>query len=169
MPFRAVYKSAAVESLDDFFSGGPDELRALYEYVLAVLERNESLRDIKTQLENEGRLPSDAVPAPPGSPVATEDFDKITIRGYSEAIRLALGRDEPVPVETLWMIGAGDDFEMHICDGKRRVTVLMLIPAVRDWGSERASSRSWVVGIDGEPVQRSGPKAGATPPTAPAL
>jgi hypothetical protein len=57
-----------------------------------------------------------------------------------------------VPIETLWVTGASYEFEIHICEGKDRVTVLMFIPLARRYGSERAHTRSWVVRVGDDKV-----------------
>ena len=81
--------------------------------------------------------------------------------GYREAFQLALDHDPPVPVETFWGSGAGDEFELHVTDGFDRVTVFMLVPPGEGvmHSSERAHNKSWVVTAgervpdDGRPVE----------------
>jgi hypothetical protein len=70
-----------------------------------------------------------------------------------------------VPIETLWITGTGDQFEVHICEGRRAVTVVNLIPLVRPYGSRRAKARSWVVRTsDGTEGDRERALDGGDPP-----
>lgn len=162
---RAVYKSAVVDALDDFLSGDAEVLRARYEYALRLLDENTSLAEIMEQLESDGRRSAEFVPAGQGSALVGRQFDEVTRRGYTAAIDLALGHEVPVPVETLWMTGVSDEFEMHVCDGDRQVTVLVLVPEARQYGSERARSASWIVTEDGELEQVSGQRGRRAPRT----
>ena len=50
---------------------------------------------------------------------------------------------------SLGLTGPTDEFELHICEGPRSVTVVLFIPPVRDYGSERAQARSWVIRTGG--------------------
>jgi hypothetical protein len=98
---------------------------------------------------------------------AGAEFGTVLRQGYQHAIRLAL--DLRLPIETWFLTGARDDFEIHIATGKRQITVLMLLPIVSPdsdeyYGSRRAASKSWVVrahrpDVDGdaEPIAREGP------------
>jgi hypothetical protein len=89
-------------------------------------------------------------------------FESVTRQGYLEAIALAFRHSPPVPIETFWMTGAGNDaFEMHVSDGAERVSVTLLVPAVDGGSDEPGSPEGWVVRIDGdgqtETKQTSGP------------
>lgn len=163
MSDRALYKSSHAEAIDAYYSGSPDDRRSAYEYALDLMQGQRSLSAVITQLERDGRAPRDTKPAPKDSALAGEHVDDVIQRGYTQAIQLALGHDEPLPIETLWMTGASDEFEIHVCDGERVVTVLWLIPVVRPYGSERAKATSWMVGAGAPPMQRSGPRAGRRP------
>ena len=66
-----------------------------------------------------------------------------------EAIALAGAHSPEVPIETFWVRGAGDDFEVHIHDGVDRVTLFWMVPVERDYGSTRAETSSWVVRVGG--------------------
>jgi hypothetical protein len=168
----AVYKSLSVEGLDAFFGGSPEELGSNYEYALGLLQQSESLAAIISQLEQEGRGPRDADPTPPDSPLARiPNLDEVVLRGYTLAIQLAVDHgddNELVPIQTLWVTGASDEFEIHVCDGEQLITVLWLIPDAgeySEYGSTRARSTSWRVEA-GEPVvQTSGPRQSATSAT----
>ena len=163
MSDRALYKSSHAEALDAYYSGSPDDRRSAYEYALDLLQGQGSLSAVIAKLERDGRGPRDAKPAPKDSPLAGKHVDEVIQRGYTQAIQLALGHDDPAPIETLWMTGASDEFEIHVCDGERLVTVLWLIPVVRPYGSERARSTSWMISAGAPAVQRSGPRAGPRP------
>jgi hypothetical protein len=59
------------------------------------------------------------------------------------------GHTAAVPIETFWVTtGPGGNFEIHVCDGEQRVTVLVFIPVDREYGS-RTGSRSWTVRVGG--------------------
>jgi hypothetical protein len=163
MPDRTVYKSRVVELLDEYHSGTDEELREAYNYSLSVLESEESLEDMVGRVVADGREPAPGEFAHPvdQSSLKGNQFEGVVRRGYTHAIQLALSHEPAVPIETLWMTGVCDEFEIHICDSVRQVTVLWLIPEDRNWGSERAEiSTSWVVTPDGELHQKSGKSGG---------
>jgi hypothetical protein len=89
-------------------------------------------------------------------PLASKHVDEVMRYGYKWAIELAgvgragLGRrTAAVPIETFWVTtGPGGNFEIHVCDGEQRVTVLVFIPVDREYGS-RTGSRSWAVRVGG--------------------
>lgn len=156
MSKRAVYKSTAAEFLDDLFSGENDALDAVYRQRLANLERTrgEPLSELVETLRERDELPAaiDLERFQPHwlsdeGPMAGMGVDRILRHGFEEAMRIASDRPDPLPIETLWMVGASDNFEVHICEGKRRVTVVFVIPVDRDYGSRRAQSKSWVIRI----------------------
>jgi hypothetical protein len=154
---RAVYKSTAAEFLDEMFSGTAEELRTAYNDSLALLEQTAggSLSEAAAELADDGVLPDGigdvdtffADWLDEDGQMAGQHAGLLMRHGYEQAIRLALRDGDPVPIETLWVTGAGDEFEIHICEGKERVTVVMFIPLVRLYGSERAFTRSWVVRV----------------------
>jgi hypothetical protein len=163
MPDRTVYKSRVVELLDEYHSGTDAELREAYDYSLTVLDSEASLKDMVGRIAADGREPAPGEFAHPvdESNLKGPQFEDVIRRGYTHAIQLALRHKPAVPIETLWMTGVCDEFEMHICDGARQVTVLWLIPEDRNWGSERAEiSTSWVVTPDGQLNQKSGKPGG---------
>jgi hypothetical protein len=85
---------------------------------------------------------------------APGEVDQVIRAGYTEAIHLA--RSRRVPIDTLWVTGTGDDFELHICDGPRHVSVVLFIPVDRDYGSHNATAKSWAFRAGEAPVQTSG-------------
>ena len=156
MPERAVYKSTAAEYLDDLFSGSVEDLERAYRESLDLMDGLDGapLSEAAAQLVEAGDLPKSAVENSRTGWRAGTTVDRIIGCAYREAMKLARDKPEPVPIETLWITGAADDFEVHICDGKRQITVTMFIPEGRDYGSKRASARSWVIraGADGDPA-----------------
>jgi hypothetical protein len=158
MSTRKVYKSSAAEFLDDFFGGSGTILEFNLGYGKRLLDthREGPLSEVSEQF---GR---DNVPQEFGTAADFEAFwladasrlggknvDRVMRYGYEEAIRIASGHDPQLRIETLWVTGAGDDFEVHICEGKRQVTVLMFIPLARHYGSKHAKARSWVIRAGG--------------------
>lgn len=152
MADRAVYKSTAAEYLDELFGGTPDELNAAYRGALELLDSigDAPLTDAVARLVDDGELPSEAVEDSNKGWRAGERVDRVIRVGYTEAMQLAQASDEPLPIETLWVTGASDDFELHICEGKRSIIVTLFIPLKRSYGSHNATARSWVVRVDEE-------------------
>jgi hypothetical protein len=153
-----IYKSKQAEELDEHLSGNAEQLRAVYEAALRRYEQYESqpLSAMVTEL-----APQDSVP---WNPPTAEHFatnwsseaegpanaDDVLRHGYREAVQLALSHEPPVPLETFWVSGAGDEFEVHISDGREHVTLFMVVPGVAGdervpAGSSRAWAKSWVV------------------------
>ena len=156
---RRVYKGSYLEALDQYFSGSPEELRESYRSALSLMrDRDEGLTGAVDELAGgSDRGPSiDAAAAAHFQTTWLEGkgqlegqhVDAVMRRGYQEAIELALGYDEPVPIETFWVTGASNEFEMHICEGRDGIIVLQFLPLESE-GSRRARSRSWVVGVGG--------------------
>lgn len=150
MADRAVYKSTAAEYLDDLFGGTPDELAAAYQTALDLLDSigDAPLTEAVSRLVDDGDLPPEAVENSDRGWRAGQRVDQVIRVAYTEAMQLALARDEPLPIETMWITGASDDFEVHICEGKRCIIVTMFIPLERSYGSSNANARSWVVRVD---------------------
>jgi hypothetical protein len=149
MAERAVYKSTSAEFLDELFGGTTEELEAQYSQSLGLLDDigDAPLSDAIERLAEEGELPADAVEDSQRGWRGEPDVDRVIRAGYREAMRLASSGEVPMPIETLWVTGASDAFELHICEGRRAITVLFFIPLdrTRRYGSERARARSWVV------------------------
>jgi hypothetical protein len=159
MTHCAVYKSLTAEFLDDFYSGDMMPIEDAYDRAEGLFEdhADDPLSATTADLNNEDLLSTDV-----GNPedfdnywlsgtsqLAGKEVDRVLRHGYAEAIRIARTYDEPVPIETFWVTGAGDDFELHICKGKRHVTVFMFIPKPRRYGSTRSEATSWVVRVGG--------------------
>ena len=154
----AIYKSTAAEFLDEFYGGSPEDLRQAFDDALRRLEahQDEPLSTTTEELERLNRLEPGAAGdfynywLSDTSRLAGSEVDRILRHGYREAIELARSHEPPMPIETFWLTGASHEFELHICEGRTRVTVVMFIPRTRRYGSKRARSRSWVIRI-GEP------------------
>jgi len=142
-----VYKTSGAEFLDDFFSGTTQPLKEAFEQSQVTLSGGtDGIIDFAETHAEE--LPDDTAADLSRrwlrDGYAAKHAERILRRGYEEAIRLA-GRDQPLPIETLFVTGAGDEFELHVTEGKRRVTVVVFVPETRDYGSTRTQLRSWVV------------------------
>jgi hypothetical protein len=96
------------------------------------------------------------------------DVDTIMRNAYKKAIELATAGDEPRPIETFWITGASDAFEMHVATSPRRVTVFVFNPgseAEARHGSRAATSESWAFRaehLDGQQVSGQGSPATAS-------
>jgi hypothetical protein len=168
-----VYKSAMVESLDDFFGGRPawcewaarKKRRAAQKHALELLQDTQrTLPDVVRQLVVDKSGPGDVGSGddleawlnkpsqPSGTPAET-----VMRRGYTEALLLA--RDTARPIETFWVTGvATEELEIQLCDSDRQVTVLVFLPYDRPYGSDRARSKTSVVRAS-ELRQHSGPRS----------
>ena len=83
-------------------------------------------------------------------PFGGEEVDRVLRHGYGEAIRIASEEyAEPVPIETFWVAGASDHFELHIGQARRCVTVFMFVPTTRGYGSRQAGAQTYVVRAGG--------------------
>jgi hypothetical protein len=174
-----LYKNTGIEWLDEFYA--LDDRSALEDRLKEALalvrdagpvtieefisENSASSGDepTPTRLANESRDHFEKVW--PTDARAGADFGTVLRQGYQHAIQVAL--DLHLPIESWFLTGARDGFEIHVAAGKRQVTVLMLLPIAHPeseyYGSERAASKSWVVradrpAVDGdtEPVAREG-------------
>jgi hypothetical protein len=141
MSQRAVYKTTSAEYLDRAYSDP-----AAIPIAMGRLDGG-SLVDVAQQLEDAGDLPEDSADMfsalidskGPGT------VEQVLRSGYRAAFEMASDRSQPV--ETFWVTAPGDDFELHICEGRQSILVFFFIPGEegRDYGSLRAQSRSWVV------------------------
>jgi hypothetical protein len=145
-----VYKTSQSEALDRFYSAGPT-LNPHLVHGRDLMNANPSrLSDAARPPEYAGDLAAGSandldrwVAKPNG-----KDVERVMRLGYEQAIDLASG-PTPKPIETFFVVGASRNFELHICDGERAVTVFMFMPEERTYGSEHASSKSWVVRVAG--------------------
>lgn len=148
---RAIYKSSSVEFLDDFYRQdvnsavdfGQGVLADPTTGALAVADSWASASGFDaTELEGfQSRwLDED-------SALSAHDVDRVLRFAYRAALEMAGDRDDAVKIETFWVRGAGDEFEVHIHDGVDRITMFMFVPVVRRYGSRRAETRSFVVRV----------------------
>jgi hypothetical protein len=147
MPNAAVYKSSNIEKLDDFYRNDPGG--ALSSSADLLAER--STVDAASEFAGQGNMASVEV-GKFGTGWLDEDAQRVIKVGEIEAIRIASTFSPPAPIETFWVTGAGDDFELHIHEPAAgtpdaRVHVFMFIPRSRGYGSTRAESSSWIVRI----------------------
>jgi hypothetical protein len=148
MADRAVYKSSSVESLDRFFDDSSDQqLADAYERgrQLLAATAGRRLSQAAVDLVNTGHLPEGSVEHSDRGWRASSSVDRVIRHAYEEAMRLASAKTPRQRIETLWVTGASEVFEIHICEGMRHVILLLFIPETRSYGSHRAEARSWVV------------------------
>jgi hypothetical protein len=127
-----VYKSDAVEILDDFFSGdrGSGDLSRTYERVLTLLESDDGLAEITRRFIARDHLLTehDLEHFVDHWLASDPDIDRVMKERYRQAISEALDEQGAMPIDTYWIGDAADDFEMHVLKGKRRVAVHVFIP-----------------------------------------
>jgi hypothetical protein len=159
MSHCAVYKSLAAEFLDDFLGGTTMPLADAYERAAQLLTTHaDSLAGTAADLNDSGHLSPDVGTADDfenfwladDSQLAGNEVDRVMRAGYAEALRI--GREEYsdlVPIETFWLTGASNEFEVHVCKGKTRITVFLFIPKSRRYGSKRAATQTYAVRVGG--------------------
>jgi len=147
MSHVAVYKSRAAEFLDQLYAGGGHEVAR----DLIARHKNELAGSTEELNENHGlareagnREAFENYWLAPGSRFG-KDVDRLLANGYEQALAIA----GDTPIETFWVTGATDEFEVHICTGERVVSVFMFIPVERRYGSRNAVSQSFVVRAGG--------------------
>jgi len=147
-----VYKTASAEFLDDLYldpAAGIATARALLS-----AHANDPLSATTEDLNNSHGLSPDAGNKDDfekywlsgTGQFGGEEVDRVLRHGYTEAIRIAEEEyPDPVPIETFWVAGASDHFELHICQARRSVTVFMFVPTTRRYGSHQAVAQTHVV------------------------
>ncbi len=169
MADRKWFKGRAALELDGWYRAG-DVATNLYEGA-ALLRDIDTFADIYSELRDRDRWSDNSdFRYPRHDPLQGPEFETVARQGFLEAIALALRHDPPVPIETFWMTGVGNDrFEMHVTDATDKVSVTLLIPDADGGTEEPGSPESWVVRFDAdgelEVVQTSGPLV-ADPPSA---
>ncbi len=137
-----IYKSTAAEFVDDFFGGTKRSRAAAYEQGRKLLNSRQPLAGITQQFGDANRA---APTYSEGGPnwLQGGDADRIMKEAYREAIDIAQQLD--VPIETFWVTGATENFEMQVCQSADRVTVFVLIPGGRGVpdGSKKAQASTW--------------------------
>jgi hypothetical protein len=155
MGHRAFYKSQSVEFLDAFYRDGGADAVATAQGLLAAPGADAStvasqwagatgfdpgeLDGFRSRwLDEDGAL-------------GAYDVDRVLRYAYRAALELAAAHDPVVGLETFWVLGAGDEFEVHIHDGVDRITMFMVLPVTRRYGSRRATTSSHVVRVGDAP------------------
>jgi hypothetical protein len=147
-----IYKSTAAEFVDDFFGGTKRSRDAAFQQGLELLNSPDSLQSITQQFRGANLAAPSYTPSDP-SWLQSANADRIMKEAYRHAIELAQRLD--LPIETFWVTGASDEFEMHVCQGKDRVTVFVSIPDDNvPEGSTKADTRSWVFSTGRRAVTR---------------
>lgn len=142
MSQRAVYKTISAEYLDRVYSHP-----AAFPIAMQRLADPESLVDVTLRLEQLNDLPDGSADEFTGliDMKAPSPLEQILRSGYRVAFEMASEKGQPV--ETFWVTAPGEDFELHICEGRQSIVVFFFVPGEeeRDYGSRRAVSKSWVV------------------------
>jgi hypothetical protein len=148
---RVIYKSTSIEFLDDFYRKNVTDAVAFGQGALSnpnsdamsVAQDWAATADFDT-----GELAGFGTHwLGQNSALSAHDVDRVLRLAYREALELAASHDPVQAIETFWVRGAGDDFEVHIHEGVERITMFMFIPVVRRYGSWRAGTRSHVVRV----------------------
>jgi hypothetical protein len=166
---RQVHKTLHTESLDEFFSGTPEELRAAYRYALDLLAEYEDrpLSEVTAHIAATDAAQADRTSGPrevgdsehffddwlsESSPLDGKAVDRVFRHGYRTAIELAMEGSEPRPIGTVWVSDESGDFEVHVIEGERQVTVVVFVPLPTDdligTGGEAAklaNTRCWAI------------------------
>jgi hypothetical protein len=157
MAGRVVYKSQGVEWLDEYFD--VDDNTALKNRYTDANNAIEGLgeQDLLSDI-TESLGPDDQTNhfrehwLSGGGALARQEVNRVMRHAYEEAIALA-NTEQARQIETFWVTGASDDFEIHICEGRHAVMVFVFIPGV-EGGSLNSEFRSWVVRVRAEPYDR---------------
>ena len=146
---RKWFKGPAALAVDDWYRTG--EVEANLNEGRNYLESDRSFAVIVQDLNSAGHGRTEFVHPYDGSSLEGSEFESVTRQGYLKAIELAFEHDPPVPIETFWMTGAGNDtFEMHITDGAEHVSLTLLVPDVPGGSDDPGSPEAWVVRIGGD-------------------
>jgi hypothetical protein len=139
---RNVYKDDAVRAMDAFLGGtGGMSLERSLQYARRFLEdTSQSLANLTaTAVERrDGILDINPDQAEHFLTHWTEDEQEEMRRGYSEAVRLAT-EEQLLPIETFWVTGPNEKFEIFAVKGPRQVTVVVFIPP----DVERRAREGW--------------------------
>ena len=167
MAHRAVYKTTTAEFLDDFYSGEARPREDAYADAMALMEQSAPLSDAARDLENrdDGALAPGSTDAflagwlDDSAKHGEQPVDRVLREGYRLAVERASTRN--LPIENFWVTGAADEFEVHVCESRDRVTVFMFVPeeAERPYGSHSETSTSWVVRVGDIDVRPDAPRS----------
>jgi len=168
---RIIYKNTSIEFLDDFYRKGVD---AAVDFGQGVLSSSADVLSVANDWADESRYDKRELDGFRsewlGGALAGHDVDGVVRSAYVQALELANAPRLEGPsaaaklVETFWLTGFGDAFEIHVHDGPDRVTMFMVLPLDRSYGSSRALTRSYVVREGDTSLTRTsgapGPEAG---------
>jgi len=156
MAHRAVYKSKSVEVLDTFYVDGPAAALQFGGGVLADPDAD-AQGVASTWAASPGAVDAGFDPdelvgfqekwLAEDGPLGEHEVDRVIRLANREAIAIADAHQPKVPIETFWVRGAGEDFEVHVHDGVERVTVFWFVPLERDYGSTKTQTSSWVIRV----------------------
>jgi hypothetical protein len=138
-----VYKTFDVEVLDDFYSRGPEALNRGHDLLQASATQGLSsgFGQYEQEQEPQRRTGTDEF----GTWIVAaggESAEKVIRVGYDAAVELA--QEQSLPIDTFFVTGASNEFELHVCEGTHQITVLMFMPNGRPYGSSRAKAKSWI-------------------------
>jgi hypothetical protein len=142
-----VYKTFDVEVLDDFYSEGPRALSRGHDLLQASATEGLSLGfgQYEEEQEYQRRTTTEEFAGWITS-AGGENAETVIRVGYEAAVELA--QAQSLPIDTFFVTGASDEFELHVCEGTHQVTVLMFMPKDseygRTYGSSRAKAKSWI-------------------------
>ena len=143
---RAVYKTTTAEYLDGALkdAAGVDDGRQHLIGSPSLVDRAEELESTEDLLEHSAADFSNFI-----SEQGADTFELVVRFGFEKAFQLA--QDGNKPIQTFWVSAPGDGFELHVCEGQQSIAVFFFVPpqeppppVPRDYGSDRAASRSWV-------------------------
>jgi hypothetical protein len=142
-----VYKTFDVEVLDDFYSEGPRTLSRGHDLLQASATDGLSLGFGRYEQEQEHQRRTTTKEFASWITSAGGENAEMVIRvGYEAAVELA--QAQSLPIDTFFVTGASDEFELHVCEGTHQVTVLMFMPKDSEYGqsygSRRAKAKSWI-------------------------
>jgi hypothetical protein len=154
---RIIYKNTSIEFLDDFYRNGVD---AAVDFGQRVLSSPNDVLAVANDWADESDFDKQELQGFQsqwlGGALAGHDVDGVVRNAYVQALELANAPRLENPsavaklIETFWLTGFGDAFEIHVHDGPDRVTMFMVLPLERPYGSNRALTRSYVV-TEGDP------------------
>jgi len=152
----AIYKSKSIEFLDRFYRDDPTGAAGVAGELLS--DSSTGAFAVANAWASRTGFDADEVQGfqtvwlDPAGTFGGHDVDRVLRYANRAAVELATSRGSVRPIETFWVTGFGDEFEIHVHDGKDRVTMFMVLPEERTYGSERAATQSFVV-REGDPIE----------------
>ena len=140
---QAVYKTTTAEYLDGALkdAAGVDDGRQHLIGSPSLVDRAEELESTEDLLEHSAADFSNFI-SEQGE--GAETFELVVRFGFEKAFQLA--QDGNKPIQTFWVSAPGDGFELHVCECQQSIAVFFFVSPQepREYGSDRAASRSWV-------------------------